>query len=209
MKQIILAVFLATILGGCAVGSIKEPSYSVVQKDGDIEIRHYDPMIVAEVTMTGDRKEAINNGFRALADYIFGNNDGEAKIAMTAPVTQQADKGAKIEMTAPVTQQSSGVENTWKVHFVMPADYTMANIPKPKNPAITLIERAPYDAAVLRFSGWAGNDTLADKTKELESWMAVKNMAGTEKPVYAFYNPPWTLPFLRRNEIMMTLAPKP
>ncbi len=189
------------------MGSVKEPSFSIVEKDGDIEVRRYDSMIVAEVTMTGDRKDAINNGFRALADYIFGNNDGDAKIAMTAPVTQQAQEGAKIAMTAPVTQQSAG-ENTWKVHFVMPAEYTMDNIPKPVNPDVTLTEVKPYEAAVLRFSGWAGNDVLDAKTKDLQNWMADKNLKSAGTPVYAFYNPPWTLPFLRRNEIIFPIEGK-
>jgi hypothetical protein len=205
MKKIFILLFAVLSLGGCAVGSVKEPSFTVVEKQGDIEIRRYDPMIVAEVTMTGDRKTAINNGFRVLADYIFGNNTAAKDIAMTAPVTQQ--KAEKIAMTAPVTQQSAGAD-TWRVHFVMPADYTMDTLPKPKDDQVKIISVPSYDAAVIRFSGLAGDSVLRDREQQLADFVASSGRAALSIPTYAFYNPPWTLPFLRRNEVMVTLAPQ-
>jgi DNA gyrase inhibitor GyrI len=206
MRKMFLGLLAVLSLGGCAVGSVKEPSFTVVQKEGDIEIRRYDPMIVAEVTMTGEREKAINDGFRVLADYIFGNNTSSKDIAMTAPVTQQASE--KIAMTTPVTQQVTG-QGAWKVHFVMPSEYTMATLPKPKNKDIKIMKISSYDSAVIRFSGFGNSEKMEDKTNELERWMKTKNIKGVSVPVYAFYNPPWTLPFLRRNEVMITISPKP
>ncbi len=188
------------------MGSVKEPAFAVLQKEGDMELRRYDPMIVAEVVMTGERDKAINDGFRVLADYIFGNNVSSQKIEMTAPVAQQESQ--KIAMTAPVTQQSAG-GNEWKVHFVMPAEYTVETLPKPKDPRISIREVSSYNAAAIRFSGFWSSEKMVSKTKELEAWMARKNIEGASVPVYAFYNPPWTLPFLRRNEVMITVSPKP
>lgn len=204
MRKMILGLLAVLSLGGCAVGSVKEPSFTVVKKEGDIEIRRYDPMIVAEVTMSGEREKAINDGFRVLADYIFGNNTSSKDIAMTAPVTQQVSE--KITMTAPVTQQGTE-QGEWKVHFVMPADYTMESLPKPNDSRVTLRNVPSYDAAVIRFSGFGTSRTLDEKTKALQSWMGDQNIKGASVPVYAFYNPPWTLPFLRRNEVMITVSP--
>jgi len=151
----------------------------------------------------GERDKAISEGFRTIADYIFGNNLSSQKVVMTAPVTQQASE--KIAMTAPVTQQ--GIGNTWQVRFVMPASYTMDTLPKPKNPAVKLKEVEAKRFAVIRFSGMAGEDSLKRHTDELEAYLRSKNLQSLSAPTYAFYNPPWTLPLLRRNEVMIEVAP--
>jgi hypothetical protein len=96
------AGLLIAALWGPIVSNVEQPKYQVVASEGNIEIRDYAAMIVAETEVTGDRREAISKGFRTIADYIFGNNTAAQKVPMTAPVTQQ--EGAKIAMTAPVTQ---------------------------------------------------------------------------------------------------------
>lgn len=185
----------------------KEPPFKVIQKAEPFEVREYAPMIVAEVTVDGERKDAINNGFRVLADYIFGANIPAEKIAMTAPVTQTPEKGASIAMTAPVTQVAKGT-NRWVVQFVMPEEYTMKTLPKPKDDRITITQLPEKRTAVIRFSGWAGSETLSEKTVLLADWMAAnKMMPHAAEPTFAFYNPPWTLPFFRRNEVMMDVMP--
>jgi hypothetical protein len=110
-------------------------------------------------------------------------------------------------MTAPVTQQGDG--NIWRVRFIMPSSYTMETLPKPHNPAVKLKEIAAKRYAVIRFSGMAGEDSLKRRTKELNEWVGAKNLAPESDPVYAFYNPPWTLPFLRRNEVMVEIPASP
>lgn len=174
----------------------------MVEAHGAIEIRDYEPMIVAEATVSGERKAAINEGFRTIADYIFGNNITSQKVAMTAPVTQQASE--KIAMTAPVTQQA-GDGSQWTVHFVMPSTYSMKTLPKPKDAAVTLKEIPAKRYAVIRFSGSANENRLAQETTTLDDFVAQQRLKKKSSPTYAFFNPPWTLPFLRRNEVMIEI----
>jgi DNA gyrase inhibitor GyrI len=183
---------LAAALWGPIVSNVEQPKYQVVESSGNIEIRDYAPMIVGEVDVTGGRRDAIGKGFRIIADYIFGNNTTAQKLPMTAPVTQQDSE--KIAMTAPVTQQGDG--NTWKVRFIMPSSYTMETLPKPHNAAVKLKEIAAKRYAVIRFSGMAGEDSLKRRTKELSEWVDAKNLAPESDPVYACYNPPWSLTLL-------------
>lgn len=196
---------LAAALWGPIVSNVEQPKYQVVERSGNIEIRDYAPMIVAEVDMPGERSDAIGKGFRVIADYIFGNNTTAQKVPMTAPVTQQDSE--KIAMTAPVTQQGDGT--TWKVRFIMPSSYSITTLPKPLNPAVKLKEIAAKRCAVIRFSGMAGEDSLTRRTRELNEWVGAKNLVPKSDAVYAFYNPPWTLPFLRRNEVMVEIPASP
>lgn len=194
------------ILGAAAwsqtVSNVEQAKYEVVRSQGDIEVRLYPPMIVAEAEVTGDRKEAINEGFRIIADYIFGNNISKKNVAMTAPVVQQQSE--QIAMTAPVTQE--GNRGQWKVRFVMPSSYTMATLPKPNNDVVKLVEMPSKRFAVIRFSGMAGEASLKDHTDELNNFITARKLSALSPPSYAFYNPPWTLPFLRRNEVMIEVT---
>jgi hypothetical protein len=192
-------------ISGCNMGQYEEPRYTASTVDGAIEIREYDTMIAAEVTVTGERKEAISNGFRLIADYIFGNNAPNANIAMTAPVIQQADatKGENIAMTAPVIQQGDG--QRWTVQFIMPSEYTLATLPKPNNDAVKLREVKGKRMVVIRFAGSTGDENIAAHRAKLEAYVKANGLKTTGEPVLAFYDPPWTLPPLRRNEIMLEI----
>ena len=193
---------LGAVLWGPIVSNVEQAKYTVSEQDGSIEIRDYAPMIVAEVEVSGERDKAINQGFRMIADYIFGNNTSSQKVAMTAPVIQQQSE--KIAMTAPVTQQGEG--NGWKVRFVMPANQTMATLPKPNNEAVKLVNISSKRFAVISFSGMAGDESLKRHTEKLNAYIQAKKLTASSAPTYAFYNPPWTIPFLRRNEVMVELA---
>ena len=195
-------LFLAALAWSLIASNVETPEYEVLASDGDVEIRQYDAMIVAEASVEGDRDEAIGRGFRIIADYIFGNNLANEDVAMTAPVTQQASEN--IAMTAPVTQQPAG--EVWKVRFVMPAKYTMDTLPKPANPEVELIEVPSRKVAAIRFSGFAGDSALERRSNELSAFLAREGLSPREAPVFAFYNDPWTLPFLRRNEVMVEIA---
>ena len=131
-------VFLAALLTGPIMSNVEQAKYDVIETHGAIELRDYDPMIVAEVSVPGDRENAIGDGFRLIADYIFGNNITSQNVSMTAPVIQQPSD--KIAMTAPITQQAG--EGLWAVQFVMPSDYTMQTLPKPNNTDVILKEIA-------------------------------------------------------------------
>ena len=170
---IAVVTLLAAALWGPIVSNVEQPKYQVVESSNNIEIRDYAPMIVAEVDMPGERRDAIGKGFRIIADYIFGNNTTAQKVPMTAPVSQQDSQ--KIAMTAPVTQQGDG--NTWRVRFIMPSSYTMETLPKPNNPAIKLKEVAAKRYAVIRFSGMSGEDSLKRCTKELNEFASARKLA--------------------------------
>lgn len=202
---VVAVALLGAALWGPILSNVEQPEYNVVESSGSIEIRDYKPMIVAEVQVSGDRGEAIGKGFRIIADYIFGNNTAAQKVPMIAPATQQGRE--KIAMTAPVTQHGSG--NSWTVRFVMPASYTMKTLPKPNNPAVNLKEIGAKRLAVIRFSGMGEKDSLIRHTKKLNDFINAEHFTPLSAPTYAFYNPPWTLPFLRRNEVMMEVYGDP
>ncbi len=195
---------VGAITWSAMASNVETPNYSVSSKSDNLEIREYGPTIVAEATVEGERDKAIQRGFRIIADYIFGNNLSSAKVAMTAPVTQQSSE--KIAMTAPVIQQASG--KSWNVRFVMPSKYTMETLPKPVNSKVALIEVPATRFAVIRFSGFAGQDSLDAHEAELRAFMAERGLTATSEPQYAFYNAPWTLPFMRRNEVMIEVTGK-
>jgi len=195
---------VGAITWSAMASNVETPNYSVSSKSDNLEIREYGPTIVAEATVEGERDKAIQRGFRIIADYIFGNNLSSAKVAMTAPVTQQSSE--KIAMTAPVIQHASG--KSWNVRFVMPSKYTMETLPKPVNSKVALIEVPATRFAVIRFSGFAGQDSLDEHEAELRAFMAERGLTATSEPQYAFYNAPWTLPFMRRNEVMIEVTGK-
>jgi hypothetical protein len=198
--------------------AIEEPTFEVVRKDGAMEIRKYAPFIVAQTWVQGDMDEASGRGFRLIADYIFGNNVavGErtaAKIAMTAPVTMAPEAASqKIAMTAPVTMapqaaaSAPGTAQRWRVHFVMPRQYTLATLPKPNNPEVQLEEVPTKWFAVLRYSGLNTNARVQQRNEEALAWVQAQKLTPLGAPQLARYDPPWTLPPFRRNEILVEIA---
>ncbi len=206
----IAVISMPLFLIGCGmigplVGDVEQPVYKVLSQTDAIEIRRYEPKIIAEVEVTGAREDAIGDGFRLLADYIFGNNTATKDIAMTAPVQQQASQ--EIAMTAPVQQQAldDSLGNRWRVSFVMPSAYTMETLPTPRNSAVTLKEVPAKRMAVIEFSGRNSNDNIAEHEAALRRYIDTNDLQPIGPPVYAFYDPPWTLPFLRRNEVMLEI----
>jgi hypothetical protein len=193
----------AAVAAGPVMSEVEQPDYKVDKHDGAIQIRWYPPMIAAETTVHGERKPAINKGFRRIAGYIFGDNKPREKIAMTAPVEQQRQK---IAMTAPVTEQGEG--DTWTVRFIMPKSWTMQTLPVPSDPSVTLNPIPARRYVVITFSGFAGAETIKNKTDELRQYAEEHHLTTIGEPILAFYNPPWTLPFFRRNEIMFELGPE-
>jgi hypothetical protein len=194
-------ITVAAIAAGPIMSRVEQPEYKVTTSGGSIEIRSYGPMIAAEADVQGERKAAIQEGFRLIAAYIFGANTPNAKIAMTAPVQQQSQK---IAMTAPVTQQAGG--DTWTVRFIMPHNWTIATLPAPNDIRVKLKPLPAKRMVAIRFSGLANDTLIETKTDELRKYALELNLKTIGEPVLAFYNPPWTLPFFRRNEVMLELA---
>ncbi|MFK8027352.1 MAG: heme-binding protein [Gammaproteobacteria bacterium] len=186
------------------MSSVEQPKYQVLSSERNIEFRKYNPKIVAEVTVQGERKEAISKGFQLLADYIFGNNIKSSSISMTAPVTQKQNQ--KIAMTSPVSQLETN--SGWLVNFVMPAEYSLETLPKPNNNKVLLKEIPSKEFAVIQFSGTNTDKNIASHEKTLYAYLMDNKIDVLSAPTYAFYNPPWTLPLLRRNEVLIEISPR-
>ncbi len=187
---------------GIRIGT-EEPFYIREGRVGNVEIRKYGPRIAAQTRVSGDGDDARSEGFRRLARYIFGGNHRDEKIAMTAPVAQQGDK---IAMTAPVAQSTSGGTGDSVIRFYMPSKWSMDTLPEPDDPAVTVVEVPAERFAVLQFTGDRSPTCVTKKSAEL-----LKALHGTDfhpdgEPVAWFYDPPWTLPFRRRNEVAVPLA---
>lgn len=200
-----LVVLVATLVFGGPAMAIEQPKYVVTTKDGDIELRRYAPYIVAEVVVTGDQGEAVQKGFRKLAGYIFGGNAGQTRIAMTAPVAQRPD-GETIAMTRPVSQTPAG-HGRWTVQFMMPSAYTLQTLPKPNDPDIHFRGEPEREMAVLNFSGVAREQTYQERTDVLHKWIVARGLKARGPATLAQYDPPWTLWFLRRNEVLQEVGP--
>ena len=190
-----------------SVMATEEPKYELIEKSGEFELRQYQPMLIAEVLVDGDMDQASGKGFRLIADYIFGNNITETgsskKIKMTAPVTIEP-RSKEISMTIPVSMKN--ISGRWQVSFVMPSKYTLDTIPLPNNKQIMLRKVPARKVAVLEFSGFVNEKNTANRTQELLKWMDKNNLISTGSIELSRYDPPWTLPFLRRNEIIVEYA---
>jgi SOUL heme-binding protein len=183
----------------------KEPSYEVVEQLGEqIAIRHYPMRIVAETTIdTSKSADPERQAFGIIAGYIFGANKARQKIDMTAPVEVGA-KSEKIEMTAPVELNSS--QRVIVTRFFMPLNYTKEDLPEPTDSRVSLVELPPTTVAVLRFSGLSNPTVVSARTDELKSALKPTNWKASGPATVYFYNPPWTIPFLRRNEVVIPVA---
>ncbi|WP_052440455.1 heme-binding protein [Geobacter sp. OR-1] len=180
--------------------AIEEAPYKVAQENGIFEVRDYEPHILAETLVDGSLEDAGSKAFRRLFNYISGANHSRSSIEMTAPVSQEP-KGEKITMTAPVSQQASA--GKWAVSFMMPASYTLATLPVPDDSSITLRQVPARRMAAVRYSGtWSEKNYLENKER-LENWIRENGFVIRGEPVWARYNPPFTLWFLRRNEILI------
>lgn len=194
--------------GGASVLGVRygtaEPRFVVERETAGLQIRRYGPRIAAETTVDADNEAAARNaGFRRLAGYIFGGNHESARIAMTAPVTQEpsdARSGQKIAMTAPVAQ-AVAADDAWVIRFFMPADHSMETLPAPNDPAVKLVTVPAETVAVLRFTGDRGPEAVASHTADLLHALQDTTLEPDGPPVAWFYDPPWTIPMLRRNEI--------
>jgi hypothetical protein len=205
-RALVMLGSLLLSMEGTAMAT-EQPSYRVVKKLADLEVREYPAIVVAETEVSGTRESAGNSGFRALAGYIFGKNRGERKIAMTAPVTQA--EGQKIAMTAPVTQARSGGGEDgarWLIQFMMPAQYSLETLPEPLDPDIHFRLLPARRVAALAYSGTWAESRYLEHLARLREAMRREGLQPRGEPVWARYDPPWTPWFLRRNEILLDLA---
>ena len=203
-----LAFGLLLMLGIWTVGSylviknLEEPSFAVLEKRNGYEIRQYAPYIIAETQVTGSYSNALNEGFRIVADYIFGNNTSKTSIAMTAPVLE--NKSESIAMTVPVINTLEN-EQTRTISFVLPSKYTLETLPAPNNSKVILTEVPARTVAALRFNWYATENRAAKKEALLEELITNDGLVVNGAAQVAQYNPPFSMPLIRRNEIIIPI----
>jgi hypothetical protein len=204
----LLSILTSVALGACSVIGVRdgteEPKYDVLARLGQVEIRRYAARIAAETTVTGDEIAARGEGFRRLAGYIFGANTSKASIAMTAPVAQSGT----IAMTAPVSQDQAA-PGEWTIRFFMPSQYTLDTLPTPNDPRVRLAPVPPETMAVLRFSGSTGAGPIAAQQRILLQTLSGGAWVASGVALAWFYDPPWTIPALRRNEVAVAVRAAP
>ena len=208
-KRGALALLPSLLLGACSVVGIRdtpEPASTVIDRIGTVEIRRYGPTAAAETTIVGSELYARSIGFQRLFAYITGSNTGRGKIAMTAPVAQAPAE--KIAMTAPVAQTQTP-DGAWTVRFFLPPALTAATAPQPLDRRVTIVPVPPHLMAVLRFSGQATPDTVSTEGRRLDAILASSAWRADGPMVAWFYDPPWTLPPFRRNEVARPVQPQP
>ena len=185
-------VALALLLTSLSVMAIEEPSFQTLISEPPFEHRRYSGFVVAETTLEGSFDAASRAGFRRVAGYIFGDNTvqngGSKKIAMTAPVTVEPKEGG------------------WRLHFVMPSAEKLESLPQPNNSEINLRRVGEHDVVAVQFSGWTTEAAIAETTAKLKSWAQTKQLQTVGSPQVARYNDPFTLPWRRRNEILIEVA---
>lgn len=194
LKSIGAAVGQFAEAAGMVVGyrhGIEEPAHTTEKLTKDVEIRHYGDRIAAQTTVSADEESARNVGFRRLAGYIFGGNNDREKVAMTAPVAQES--------------RSKG---EWVIQFFMPSEKTMDTLPVPNAGDVELVQVPPATVAVHKFNGIPSKRAVASHTKQLMDTLGELGFETTDAPAAWFYDPPWTVPALRRNEIAVPVKPR-
>jgi len=200
-KAASVMVAVGILNAGCTVVGIRaveEARYDVVVSEGDFEVRDYKGAVIAETVVNEEYEDAGGTGFRRLAGYIFGKNRKKTKIAMTAPVIQE-HIGENIAMTAPVVRE--GTEKGWRMAFVMPAEYSLETLPEPLDPNVVLKKVPARRVATLRYRGSLTEISIETHTDRLMEWLKKKSLKAVSPPRSAGYDPPWTVPMLRRNEV--------
>ncbi len=200
MKKLI-TVLTTICLSACStfgIRSAEEPSYQVLNDAGPFQIRRYPSLVVAQTEVNADYKNASGLAFQRLAGYIFGNNKKQQAITMTAPVIQQ-QQAERLSMTAPVIQQKNGA--VWLMTFVLPQGYTLSTAPEPLDSAVLIQEIPDKKIATIRYTGSLSEQGIEEKSAELIDWLIQQHYQAISPSRSAAYDPPWTLPFLRRNEV--------
>ena len=196
----------AALIGGAAFYYLKErqtdePDFRPLESDGDYQIRDYPAMTVAETVVDGPRRDALDEGFRILADYAFARSRDGERLEMTVPVMQ--DSGDPMASDPPLFDDE--LEGAWRTRFVMPEGRSAGELPEPPD-GVTLVELPPRKVAVVSFSGVASDRLLAQQEDRLRGWLARRGVMISAEPEYAFYNSPMIPGPLRRNEVWLALS---
>ena len=204
--KILIVLFVVVVVVWTAwsfySSNVETLSYEVLEKNENYEIRKYAPYIAMQIEIDEENVEdALGEGFKVLANYIFGGNQGNKSVAMTAPVLEM--KKTKIAMTAPVLEQKS--DRNRVITFTAPKKYTIDTLPKPNNEKITFVQIPEKKYAVYRFTWYYTAKKIEEKKKYFLELLKKDNKVVISEPMFAGYNAPGTIPFLMRNEILIEI----
>jgi effector-binding domain-containing protein len=189
-KTIIITLFIILLAMGLFAfksDGIEMPSYRMIKKYGDVEIRQYPAMVIAQTQLSQSSVDNnMNNGFRTIAGYIFGGNDQNQKIAMTAPVVMK-------------------MSDTATMYFMMPKKYSVNQLPKPNSNNVKILEESSRVLAVIRYGGFSSEKKIEKYQKQLAEVISQNNLKTKGPYMYMGYNAPWDV-FNRRNEVAIEVV---
>ena len=208
----LVGVFVLWSVWGYFSSRVETAEYSVIETKKDYEIRLYPKHIVAFTTVNGPYKEALNEGFRIVAGYIFGGNVKKESIAMTSPVIEtdqvkeqnsapSTTSSVAISMTSPVVAGIDGESHI--VSFGMPKKYTLETLPTPTDPRVKIAVVPEMKKAVIKFSWYRTDSLIKAKKQALLDLLKKDGVTVIGSPEYAGYNAPWTPPWMLRNEVQV------
>jgi hypothetical protein len=203
-RSMSITELFSSALSVFGIGTAEEPPYQVIDRLGDVEIRRYGARFAAETTVADDGSQAMNRAFFILAGYIFGGNRRKQAIDMTAPVAMEDPQ--KIAMTAPVATEGNA-DGGFTMRFFLPVAITQDNAPEPNDPRVKLVTVPEETLAALRFTGSWSEASLAERKRDLLAALNGSRWSASGKPFTQLYDPPFTIPFLRRNEVAVRLSP--
>ena len=200
---IIIGVGVLWSIWGYVSSRVEKTEYTLIESKKDYEIRLYPEHIVAQTTVKGNYQDALSEGFRIVAGYIFGGNTKKESIAMTSPVIEKKSTSQSIAMTAPVTASVEGESRT--IAFGMPRSYTLETLPTPNDSRVKIITIPEKKMAAIRFSGYRSDDSVQAKKQKLLSALEKDNVRVIGELQYSCYNAPWTPPWMTRNEVLVEI----
>ena len=206
----LLIVIMAYLLAGCSAFGIRseyeQPPYVVLDTLTDqIEVRRYAQRLSVETTIDiADYNKSRNAAFELLFGYISGNNQTNDGVAMVSPV-EVAQTSVEVAMTAPV-ETSRTKTGGMRMRFFLPAEFTLETAPQPMDSRVRLVEVTAQWQAVLYFSGFANEDDVVKRTKDLLRVIDQSSWRTAGNPLIYSYDPPWTIPFFRRNEVVVPVV---
>ena len=184
MKYIILILWISIAM------SLETPKYKLLEKESNFEIREYSQFIIAKTNVENDYELATSTGFRRIANYIFGGNNKNIQIPMTAPV---------------ISTSPSILPESYEVMFFMPSSYSINTLPKPNLDSVKIQNKNLEKVGVIKFGGWATKKKCFMYHQKLEKWLNMKSIKFDSIFMVAQYNSPWALPPFRKNEIFVKI----
>ncbi len=199
----IIGLLVVWSLVGYFSSRVESADYTVLSSQNGYEVRLYPAHIVAQTTVKGSYTEALTQGFRIVAGYIFGGNTKKESISMTSPVIEKSGVSESIAMTSPVMATVEGESHT--ISFGMPRSYTLETLPIPTDSRVQIVTISEKKMAVIRFSWFRTDARVQSKKQELLSALKKDSVTAVGEPQYAGYSAPWTPPWMTRSEVLVEI----